>query len=58
VERVVGCEVRRRAAEETFDERVEERFEERVEVLVELDSLGVGWRSLCGAGTTRQRGGC
>ena len=56
VERVVGCGVRRRAAEETLDERVEERFEERVEVLVEFDSLGVGWRSLCGAGTTRQRG--
>ena len=36
------------------DERVEERFEERVEVLVEFDSLGVGWRSLCGAGTTCQ----
>ena len=57
VARVVGCEVRRRAAEETLDERVEERFEERVEVLVEFDSLGVSWRSLCNARwTTRQRG--
>ena len=31
------------------DERFEERFAEHVEALLEFDSLGVGWLSLCGA---------
>ena len=48
VERVVGCKVRCRAAE-MDDERFEERFAEHVEALLEFDSLGVGWLSLCGA---------